>query len=426
MSYMLIAELVVVGVPLGCVVVWTMRAVIPARAEGQSTRLHDRQWFLDLFRQGFAMVRRCSWIVLIPAAAELASLNLQLGYWYAVTRTGSPPPGGIPRVNIGALARILRDLPTALPFSLLRAAKDMTAALLCGGSWPVMFLGAAVAGLFLLRPVTVSSEAGQCGLPRRRNVHFRAAAGLLCLCMASAMVFVFVWMGRGSTNVRFLLLCRVLFAVPCALVQAIVATTLLVFMMAAAEGDSLTLAEAGAEVPAHVRPVALFCLVVLGLRQVVFLPSYVQLFWGTPTVKPIWLSYTLRAAPDLCLLAISFTPFFIVLQPSSLPGGLSRCARLWARHWRDAAVLVGIGALLLLVPVICTRYLHWLLPRPAGIGLVLRILASFLRITLSALISCSMMAFCKAVLREEAEARPVPEIPVDVPTQNGKNGSALI
>ena len=306
MSYMLIAELVVVGVPLGCVVVWTMRAVMPARAKGQSARWHDRQWFLGLFRQGFAMVRRCSWVILIPVAAELASLNLQLGYWYAVTRTASPPPGGIPRVNTGALARILRDLPTALPFSLLRAAKDMTAVLLCGGSWPVMFLGAAVAGLFLLRPVTASSEVGPGGPPRRRNAHFRAGAGFLCLCVASAM---------GSV---------------------------------------------------------------------------------------------------------------IVLQPSSLPGGLSQCARLWARHWRNAAVLVGIGALLLLVPVICTRYLHWLLPRPAGIGLVLRILASLLRIALSALISCSMMAFCKAVLEEEAEARPVPEIPVDVPTQNGKNGSALI
>jgi len=367
------------------------------------------------------MVCRCSWIVLIPAAAELMGLNLQLAYWYAAMGAAPPPPAMSP----SALARFLRELPITLPFSLLRAAKDMTAALLCGRTWPVTFLVAAATGLYLLRPVTLPREAGLGGLPARRHARFRAGAGFLCLCVASAIGLVMVWMCRGSVGVRILLLCGALFTVPCALVQAIVATMLLVFMVAAAEGESLTLAEAGAEVPAHVRSMALFCLLVLGLQHIVHLPTYVQLLWGTPMAKSAWLSYALRAAPDLCLLAISFTPFFIVLQSSSLWDGLNRCARLWARHWRNVVVLVGIGALLLLLPVLCKRYVQWLPPLPGGVGLVLRVLASLLRIAVSALISCSMLAFCQAALREDAEARSAPQIPADAPTQNSKDGSTL-
>ena len=86
------------------------------------------------------------------------------------------------------------------------------------------------------------------------------------------------------------------------------------------------------------------------------------------------------------------------------------------------AALVGIGALLLLVPVICKRYLHWLLPRPAGIGLILRILASLLRIAFSALISCSMMVFCRAILCEDADAQPTPPVPGDTPAESDRSG----
>ena len=68
---------------LRVILLWVGLVAHRARTLRQSEPLRNSAWFLGVLRRGLAMMRRCTWIVLIPVAAQIANSNMQFLFWYA-------------------------------------------------------------------------------------------------------------------------------------------------------------------------------------------------------------------------------------------------------------------------------------------------------------------------------------------------------
>ena len=106
----------------------------------------------------------------------------------------------------------------------------------------------------------------------------------------------------------------------------------------------------------------------------------------------------------------SFIPIIVVVRRTSFLSAFDECTELWARHAKNAAVLVIIGGLLLLLPVSQEGLSYGTIPTFSSWDEALvKLLLLLFKISAGVFIMCSMVVFCRKIHEEEEQAQPEAE-----------------
>ena len=404
MAYVIVAHIVVLLVLAGLLALWIVLAVRRGRAMGLSASLRGREWFVTIFSQGLALIRRCPWILLIPLAVELARTDLHITLWHAHVQRHATAFANQPLFSSRGLSVLLRRWPQTLWQGLLHALEHLDTAL-SSSALPMAAAILVSGGLFLLFRALASNTTLRDSPGRGSGWRGGVISGLVCLGLGALLAWCCLLLVRGAAPRRTIWIpLSILIVIPCAFVQAGVASVLLVLMDGAAHGQKLSLKDGISGAGTHFRPLIFFMLMTSGVAMLHLMPGYVGSMLRAGGGRVCWWLWILsRSAGKLWLAAVTFAPYIVATRRATLPKALRYCLDLWARHWRNAGVFLGISVLALLFPVILERCASSVFSYASWFRQLIQLLLSLLRTALCVLIACSTMMFVRAI--SECDAR---------------------
>jgi hypothetical protein len=376
-------------------IIWKHRSI------GQLTPLHDRDWFLDTFRQGAEIIRRCPWLLIIPLIGIILRFIEVLPSTHAALQK-LPPPSPTPSFywTSDGIFLLLRDVPREF----IRAAGDLNTAAISAFQSGIVVLIILLGIAFLL----LRSKAPSHRIPAAKpTVMRRRILGVLLL-LASLCLYplLFIW-GEELPLAENLSL-FVIYAVKATFLYIIAMAfgggTLLLMMTAASDKQKLSLIKAFTNVQMYFRPLLLFGLLMAGVAHLAILPAMVSMFSDTLSGgSPRYLRLMTDGATNLIFALLAFVPVIIVKEHASLSSAFSKSITFWARNTKNAAAFVCISAFLLTVPMFLRGNLRlffshrgWSLQIALSIGAL--IIAA-----IGVLIMSSMVVFYKKMQEPEGE-----------------------
>jgi hypothetical protein len=369
-------------------------------AMGRMAPLQSPRFFLNTFTGGLTIIRRCRWLIIVPLAAVGIQFCESL-FWASLYMQRNPADArrftrGEPEQLFSFLKSLLRDIPEEF----LRTAGQIDGATLDALRSPLI-LGAfmLVVMIIVLRPRHDGTSDNGLTERQRRWVGALAGLGGLAFVVVPAAQNFFLMNQKYSSWIYFFGVLANLIALPFAYALLIPA------MDAAHEESPVSLPGGLSTMEWHFRPLFGYVLVSTLLVRIAILPSSVHLFVDPYHAFDIDGLWRLKEALLCALLAmISFIPVIAVVRRASFASAFNSCIELWARHAKNAAVFLGLGALLLLVPVTLQGKIFRLFSSYVGWKInTVQLILSLYKVAAGVLIMSSMVVFYKRTLEEPDE-----------------------
>jgi hypothetical protein len=175
-------------------------------------------------------------------------------------------------------------------------------------------------------------------------------------------------------------------------------------MDAADRGSAQSFTGALAAMAQHLWPIFGYVLLSTGLIYIATLPSSAALIFYPYSGFVVSILLRVKDALMYALLAmIVFIPVIAVVRRASFASAFDSCIELWARNAKNAVAFVGIGALLLLVPVTLEGRIFRLFSSFVGWKINTTVLVlSVCKVAAGVFIMSSMVVFYRKI--QEAEA----------------------
>lgn len=400
MSYISIAKTMSAVLIVGAAVAWLAFIIRRRVATGPMTPLQSRDWFLDVFKGGLTIMRRCRWLLIIPLAAAGVQFCESL-FWTSLYLNRNPAMAKrFSQREPEQLSEFLKLLIRDIPGDFLETAGEIDDVMLHVLRSPVV-LGAF---LLLVMIIVLRSRNNGTGVAVDDS-HRRAPKWLGALSGLTGAVFLVIPILQNllfknemySSWIYVGVVLAFLIALPFAYALLIPA------MDAADRGSALSFTAGLSTMERYFRPLFGYVLVSSAVVQIVLLPSSVHLLldpYHEFDLDGLWL---VKGALMCTLLAmISFVPVIVVVRRESLASALDGCVELWARHAKNAAVFILIGALLLLIPVMLEGKIYRLFSSHVGWEIkTLQVVLSLCKVAVGVLVMSSMVVFYKKIQESE-------------------------
>jgi hypothetical protein len=380
-------------------VAW-LRLIVRKKGEmGRMAPLQGPRWFIDIFRQALALIRRNCWILVIPlVGAFLQHADLSIAILRHLKRYSVTPS------NVFAIQPQIIDpfgyapivwLPAPVSF-LIHSVGTLGNATLYGlRSFPVTTIFLLSTGFLLLRhrpDIQNNIAGGSSAKPGRWLGTVAILVGFFLLLLQ--ILFRTVGLGQDWRWIMHVSAYSYLPAIP-------FAYALLIPAMDFADQGQVRLFNAQLLVEEYFRPLFSFMLGVTAINMLELPLLWLSLSSGFTTA---WFVpyYTITAIQPVIWALASFIPIIIVIRRTSFLSAFDECTKLWAVHGKNAAVLILLCMLLLVIPVSQIALSFGVIaPFPGWNKTASKFLFSLVYVTVGVVIMCSMVVFCRKVFEEE-------------------------
>jgi hypothetical protein len=349
MSYF--PQILTLAVIIALFATWLGLIVRQNRLAGPARPLHERQWYLNIYRRGWRNLFRCKWALWLPllgifvAVAESKAVNFLILKQHPEYRQLQEQFNS--QMGEGGISSFLKALSIALSENFLKSANELTKAVFSSlfSSYFLMALFLFAAMAILLKP---RGDAEEDLHFRRRNLLAVASGVAGILLFLSFACWHFSTFQRPNSFFWMFLPTAIFFG----FVPAFAFGACIRAVDAADRGEQKSFQAAISEGSLHFRALFLFFLLTSGLGILsTLLP--LNLLWMLQG-DVLWLSAFMRlidAIKFLFLITVSLIPLLIVVRRLSLRSAFDECISLWAREWKNLLVFFTAGALVLLIPV---------------------------------------------------------------------------
>ena len=396
--YLFIAKIVSVTLIGAATLGWLALIVRKRLGMGRMAPLHDRQWFIDTFKGGAKIIRRCPWLLIVPLAGVIVQFCESL-FWTSLYLGRNPATARRlslkePEQLLTFLKALVRDIPGVF----LETAAEIDDLMLYALRSPIalgVFL--LLVTVIVLRPRQHRIDNSGTKAPKLLGV-LSGLIGAVFVVIPILQVLVFKNDAYFSWIYSAVIL-TFLLALP-------FAYALLIPAMDAAYGESVLPFTAGlSKMEQYFRPLFGYVLLSSAVIQVALLPSYLHLFldpYHAPDPDALWF-LILKGVPMCLLLSMmSFIPVIVVVRQESFVSAFHHCIELWARNAKNAAVFILIGALLPLLPVMLERRIHRLFSSHVGWeAKTCQLVLSLSSVAIGVFVISSMVVFYKKILESE-------------------------
>jgi len=390
-----IAQIISPIITVGLFVIYIGLIVRRRRMLGPAAPLHDRRWFLDIYRRGWGNIMRCRWVLWLPllmviiasAEGKIRSIlfmrnnpELQKQLEHIQSQ----------RMHRESLIEYIKSLYHFLPLDFFSAAGQLAGAVFSPlHSFTVMALFLLAVMVILLNPQRLDLErTDKVTVKRKKLLAILSGSFGIILFISSAWVMRSQWQNPMEWTWSWLYL--PVFVLPI-FVHAFGYTTFFHAIDAAEEGRKESFGIAVHEGIAYFDAVLFFLLIITGISLI---GDLLTLFPAKGATYGRFYFYFSRIKTILFFM-ISFIPLLVVIKKIPLRTAFDRCITLWARNWKNLLALTILGTLLLLVPVIFQGRLTHLLGTELAGAVGLLVLA--VKTGLGAWILSTFVVFIKAV-----------------------------
>ncbi len=373
-----------------------------SRKTGQPAPVHSRDWFVDTFRQGLEIIRRCPWILIIPLIAKIIRFIEVLPSTHAaIQKLERSSPTSHTIWSLEQILLLLRDLPRNFIRALGLLNTAMFYAFLSGIVMLIILVG--IAFLFLRSEAPSKRISDTEPNPKTRRV-LGVVLGLASLCCIYPGILM--WTDRLSLveNTSFSVFYGVTVTFLSVIVVAFAGGTLLLLMVAASDKQVLSVREAFMRAEMHFRPLFLFGLIMAGLVHLSVLPTtLIMLFNGFSYGGGPYLGLMTDRVTNIIFAILAFIPVIIVKECVPVSSAFARSVALWARNAKNAAVFVCISAFLLMIPMFLTGNLRLFFSYAGWPLHIARFIGSSIIAAVGVLVMSSIVVFYKKVQQIQEE-----------------------
>ena len=396
-----IAEVISAILIGGLLIGWLALVRRRYRELGPMEPLRDRQWFIEVFKEGWKALRHCRWIMRFLLLAAIISFAESQIRTHIYLKKHPELLQRIPDLygHRKSLSSLLGSLIHFLPYDFLRTAGNLDSAMFKGfASMFVMICFITGITIVLFRSIPAGAEMTDNDSSLGKRKLLGVAAG------ASSMFLIFLFVksfisGSGAFTFWMFLptsLVGILFS-------AFKFSTFLPAIEAAGRDKDISFLEALSQSDNLIRSLFFYVVVIAAISAASSLSLYFMMATGGSSVGMGRLFQYNEAAKNILCAMLCFVPVIIVVQKASFKSAFIRCIDLWARQAKSAAVFLLISTLLLLVPNMLEGRLWNFFSYRGLASYAIQILFTLYKVSVGVLIMSSMVVFYKKIQESEEE-----------------------